>query len=234
MKRLSLLIVILLPILHLGAQDLHIYYDVMTQTPRYVVDSQEVKRPYVRRGANVILHLENYNNYLYDVVIEQENREIRLPSTVSGTSLTQLFPMLGQNSAGFLPTGGSRSAGDRLGIIGMEGDRGAPRPFDAALGISRQEFEQLNRMVEQFNTALQHIQEIETAFEEDQKEVQSIIEAHQVNAFVMEEIEQIKRHPGLPPDKIKEMARHYMNKVLGLKNGEQVDLNFLLNTGNKT
>ncbi len=234
MKHLSLIMMTVSLVTSVCAQDLHIYYDVLTQTPRYVIDSQEVERPYVRRGANVILHIENYNNYLYDVVIEQESREIRLPSNASPTSLTELFPTLGQNSMDFLSlaSGDSRGLGDQFGVVTTEDDKSSPRGFDASLGIGRQEYDQLVQLVERFNTTMQEIQTIDTVISQKQQEVQSIVEAHQINAFVMEEIEHIKHHPGLPPAQIKKMTRNYMNKVLGINEEADVDLNFLLQKGN--
>ncbi|MDX1940594.1 MAG: hypothetical protein SFU99_08580 [Saprospiraceae bacterium] len=218
----------------LSAQDLHIYYDLQTQTARYFIDSQEVTRPYVRKGSSVVMHIENYNNYLYDVVIESENREIRLPSSASPNSLTQLFPTLGENSINFLSlTSGSRG-GNSLGLIGKEDDKGtAPREFDASLGVGRQEYEQLVKLTESFSKSMAEIEQIDVAIDSTRQEVQSIVEAHQINAFVMEEIEQIKHHPGLPPAQIKKMTRDYMNKVLGVNtDASDVDLNFLLQKGN--
>ncbi|MBK7869842.1 MAG: hypothetical protein IPJ74_03700 [Saprospiraceae bacterium] len=218
----------------LNAQDLHIYYDLQTQTPRYFIDSQEVSRPYVRKGSSVILHIENYNNYLYDVVIESENREIRLPSSASPNSLTQLFPTLGQNSTNFLSLTSGDRGGSSLGLIGKEDSKdNVPREFDASLGLGRQEYEQLVKLTESFSTAMAEIQAIDVAIDSSRQEVQSIVEAHQINAFVMEEIEQIKHHPGLPPAQIKKMTSDYMNKVLGVSsNASDVDLNFLLQKGN--
>ncbi|HMO40386.1 MAG TPA: hypothetical protein PKC76_01815 [Saprospiraceae bacterium] len=219
----------------LQAQDLHVYYDMQTQTPRYVIDSQRVDRPYVRRGSNVILHIENYNNYVYDVVIEVENREIRLPSSASGGSIAQMFPTLGQNSMNFLAlgSGGQRGIGDsKFNLAGTEDGRGEPRPYDASLGIGRQEYDQLNRWVEEFGTSLKRVQEIDETITQKRREVQSLTEVHQINAFVLQEIENIKRDPSLPPDKIKKMTREYMRKVLSVENDADVNLEYLLEKGN--
>ncbi|MFN7117496.1 MAG: hypothetical protein ACK4TA_11905 [Saprospiraceae bacterium] len=234
MKRLTLFATFWLLHHCIFAQDLHIYYDLQTQTPRYVVDSQEVLRPYVRRGANVILHVENYNNYLYDVVVQQENREIRLPANASPSSLSALFPALGQNSAGlFSLTGGSNVAGLNTGSGSQ--DRGSgPTSFDAALGISRTQFQQLTQTVENFNKSLVKLQTISTSVNDKRKDVQALVESHQVNAFILQEIENIKYDPALKPDQIKRMTKDYMCKALNISNEGDIKLNLdsLLKKGN--
>lgn len=47
----------------LSAQDLHVYYDAFTDSVYYTQNGKPVDRPAVRKGANVVLHVNNYNNY---------------------------------------------------------------------------------------------------------------------------------------------------------------------------
>ncbi len=234
MKHLNLIVLLMFFSTAFFAQDLHIYYDLQTQTPRYVVDSQVVKRPVVRQGANIILHLEQYNNYLYDVVIEQKSTEIRLPSSVTPSALSSIFPTLGKNASDFLSLTDSRG-GFLLGDKTTE-DRGdAPTSFDASLGISRAMFQELTRSMETFNQTLQKMQAITAEIDNKRQEVQSLVESHQVNALIFQEIEKIKFDPALKPDQIKRMTKEYMCKALNLpptQENLELNLDSLLRKGN--
>jgi len=236
MKSLTLFLFFVASVAALTAQDLHIYYDMLTQTPRYIIDSQEVKRPYVRRGANVILHIENYNNYLYDVVIEQQNNEIRLPANVAPNALSTLFPTLGKNSADFFSLAGGRGlSGLALGGGGSSDREDAPTSFDASLGISRTQFQELTQTVETFNQTLEKIETINSSIDNTRKTVQSLVESHQVNALIFKEIENIKYDPALTPAQIKRMTKDYMCKALNLPpNQEEIRLSLdsLIRKGN--
>lgn len=219
------------------AQDLHVYYNLQTQGLRYVIDSQQVSRPFVRKGSNVILHIENYNNYLYDVVIQQENQEVRLPASVSPTSLSTLFPTLNKNAANLFTASGDRGL-DNFSLSGVgtskEGEGRGPASYDASLGISRTQFQSLTQAVENFNQTLEKMQMISTEINDTRKDVQSLVEAHQINAFILQEIERIKLDPALKPEQIKRMSHAYMTKALNLSdqsNGE-LNLDSLLRKGN--
>lgn len=236
MKHLNLIVFLIFFSTPFVAQDLHIYYDLQTQTPRYVVDSQEIKRPYVRHGANVILHLENYNNYLYDVVIEQKNSEILLPSSVTPSALSSIFPTLGKNSADFLSQHSGRGLGSFALGNGDSKDRGnTPTSFDAALGISRTEFQRLTSSMETFNQTLAKMQAITIEIDNKRQEVQSLVESHQVNALIFQEIEKIKFDPALKPEQIKRMTKDYMCKALNSPPTQEnlsLNLDSLLRKGN--
>jgi hypothetical protein len=239
MKNLLFTLALLVTISALSAQDLHIFYNLETQTPRYVIDSQEVKRPYVRRGANVILHIENYNNYLYDVVIEQENREIRLPANVAPSSLSNIFPILGKNSTDFLPppvSSGSRGLSGLIDSNGTGGSRGSnlPTSFSADSDLTPREEKQINEALKKFDAGVTKMETIAKNMTIKRQAVQALVESHQVNAFLMQEIDNIKYDPALKPAQIKRMTRAYMCKALNIKNDTAIvfDLDSLFRKGN--
>lgn len=220
--------------LTIQAQDLHIYYDMQTQTPRYMLgDTLEVDRPYVRRGNSVVLHIENYNNYLYDVVIKDEVQQFNIPSSTSAGSLTSIFPTLGKGATDFTSLTGGRRGGPQDFDFAIRTDEkeGAPRPYEA-LGITPTQYNQLNELMVQYEAAFQEVQEIDTQMQETSDEVQSLVDAYQLNAFVMQEINNIKHDPALPPAKIKAMTQDYMRKVLNVQSNSDINLDTLLRKGN--
>lgn len=218
----------------LPGQDLHVYYDVQTQTPRYLIgDTLQVDRPYVRRGNSVILHIENYNNYIYDVVIEQESQQFSIPAGNSPSSLTSLFPTLGGGATNFMTLTGNRQGAPKdFNFFSEKDDKeGGPRPYEA-LGITPRQYEQLNTLVQEYESVYKEVQSFDTEIKEKRDEVQSLVDAYQINAFVMQEINNIKHDPALPPNKIKAMTQDYMRKVLSVENNNEINLDTLLSKGN--
>lgn len=49
----------------LVAQDLHVYYNVFTDSTWYEKEGHPVKDPELRKGKKIVLHLEEYNNYIF-------------------------------------------------------------------------------------------------------------------------------------------------------------------------
>lgn len=234
MKHLALFILSFLFIDILAAQDLHIYYNMQTQTPRYMLgDTLQVDRPYVRRGANVILHIENYNNYLYDVVIEQEAQQFNIPSNTSAGSLTSIFPTLGKGATDFMSlTGGRRGGPESFDFPGGSKEtNGGPTPFES-MGLTPSQSNQLNNLMLEYQSTFEEIQEINKDITKQREDVQSLVDGYQLNAFVMQEINNIKHDPALPPEKIKTMTQDYMRKVLNVENNTQINLDTLLRKGN--
>ncbi len=217
-----------------GAQDLHIYYDMQTQTPRYMLgDTLKIDRPYVRQGNSVVLHLENYNNYLYDVVIKDQVQQFNIPSSTSAGSLTSIFPTLGKGATDFTSLVGNRQGGpqDFDFVIRTDEKEGALKPYET-LGITPTQYNQLNDLMVQYEAAYQEVQGIDQEMSEKRSEVQSLVDAYQINAFVMQEINNIKHDPALPPAKIKAMTQDYMRKVLNVQSNSDINLDTLLRRGN--
>jgi hypothetical protein len=236
MKPILLTLSLLCTAFSVAAQDLHIYYDMETQTPRYLLgDTLEIDQPYVRQGNNVILHIQNYNNYLYDVVIERETEQFNIPSSTSAGSLTSIFPTLGPNATDFMSLGaGSRDAPvgfDFVPKLNGNGERGDVAPYEA-LGLAPSQYERLTQLMQDYEKTFQEVQEMDLQMKQKEVEVQSLVDAYQVNAFAMQEIRNIRHDPALPPAKIKEMTQDYMRKVLNVQTNDQINLDTLLRKGN--
>ena len=95
--RLSLTLFLISPwcFIILTAQDVHIYYDAFRDSMYYLQNGKPTSTPSVRDGKNVVLHLENYNNYLVDVTLEVEDTEIKIANSTPEGGLSGLLPMGG-------------------------------------------------------------------------------------------------------------------------------------------
>ena len=76
----------------LYAQDLHVFYDVFEDTVYYQIDGKAVAKAAVKKGQQVILHVLNYNDYIYDLELETEAEDFTVPASGS--------PLFGGGSSG--------------------------------------------------------------------------------------------------------------------------------------
>ena len=68
----------LLLILHtfiLPAQDLHVHYDLFTDSVSYQKEGIPVKNPKIRKGDRVVVHFTEFNPYLYKASAEVSQRQ---------------------------------------------------------------------------------------------------------------------------------------------------------------
>ncbi len=62
----NILIIIILSLASfINAQDLHIYYDVFSDSTWYMKNGKSIEEPTVKKGNKAYLHLIEYNNYIY-------------------------------------------------------------------------------------------------------------------------------------------------------------------------
>ncbi len=88
-KTLSILLLFLLS--HgIGAQKLHVHYNVFRDSVYFLQNGKPVNAPNIRKGEDLVLHVDNYNNYLYNVAIEVEKEEIPVASVTPGSPLSML------------------------------------------------------------------------------------------------------------------------------------------------
>lgn len=216
------------------AQDLHIYYDMETQTPRYMLgDTLEIDQPYVRQGNSVILHIQNYNNYLYDVVIERETEQFNIPSSTSAGALTSIFPTLGPDAADFMSlSSGSRDAPVNFDFIPKQEEGRSEIAAYEGLGLSPSQSERLTTLMQEYESTFRELEEMDLQMKQKETEVQSLVDAYRVNAIATQEIRNIRQDPALPPAKIKQMTQDYMRKVLNVQTNDQINLDTLLQKGN--
>lgn len=240
---------------YLPAQDLHIYYNAFTDSLYFMQADKAVSRPVVRKGDAVVLHVENYNNYLYDLQVK---------TSQTGTSVVRSNPL---NLANLLPFpdganplkaifGAGNPLGGLSGITGLlrnfiklpgDDDKGpilgwgtAPKEYDASLTAAEKERRAYRVEIEEhataFNRALQKAERRAESLASLQKEMEVALDALNFQAFAAAEATRLRYNPQLEPQKIKELSKEYMVYIFGQADPRGLELSELLemaNAGNK-
>ena len=205
----------------LPAQDLHIYFNAFTDSVYYMQDGKPVSRPTVRQGANVVLHVENYNNYLYKVQVKNQDKSATLSS---GSPLSAISGIMGREGKSPLDLifGGGSSLGSIPGIVGL--------PNLSGFGASEAERERQVRMellkkhLSVFDNALGKIDTRDQAIASLQAEMQTLFVSRQTQAFITQELERIRFNPEMDPGRIKGLAQEYATQLFGASDPQQITL----------
>lgn len=257
MQRLSLLLLFIvgMGIQYLPAQDLHIYYNAFTDSLYFMQADKAVSRPVVRKGDAVVLHVENYNNYLYDLQVKtsQTGTSVVRSNPVNLTSLLPFPDGVNPLKAIF---GAGNPLGGLSGITGLlrnfiklpgDDDKGpilgwgtAPKEEDASLTAAEKERRARMLEIEQhaiaYNKALQKTERRAESIVSLQKDMETALEALNFQAFAAAEVTRLRYNPQLEPHKIKELSQEYMVYIFGEEDPRNVALNELLEiagSGNK-
>jgi len=203
------------------AQDLHIHYDVQSDDIQYILDKKEVQQPSVRAGQMIYLHIDNYNNYLYEIEVQANSEQ----TAVAGAMESNLFGggMLGENS--LFSNLGSLSALIESNFQNItsgfpEGGRGELESEKDASEFQVLENDFLEIAQEANSTEKQLMGLLE--------DIENIQETHTVRTVVLEEMQKLKYNPLLTPDKIQELSLEYLRKALQIQDLSQFNLDALL------
>lgn len=203
------------------SQDLHIHYDVARDSVAYIRGGKSVPNAEVKRGQQVVIHVQNYNNYLYDVRLEVEKEKIDIAEktgVASGARSgmgTALSMILGATGSGIglsklLPFGGSEQI---LGMVDRPGsaERKAREAQAAAL---------VSAMDLQFREGAR----LESLLNGLEEETRLALESVKLAHFAHDELYRIRLDPLLSPDQIRTMAREYALIVFGEADPEKITL----------
>lgn len=226
MLRSLLLLPLVFAISGLCAQDLHVYYDAFTDSVYYQRGGKPVDRPVVRKGENVLFHITNYNNYLYHAAVKTEVGRVSV-SEGSAFNLGQLIPGGSFNPAQLAFGDGSKAGG--LGIPGIT------VPGGSGMGESPAEEKRREQIVEEMRGLEANIKEtfevladLDVQMSDMNKEIQTALEAQQVQAFVATEIQNLRYNPQLAPRQIKHLSQEYMSRIFGEADPKKLDLSAVL------
>lgn len=222
---LSLLLALAAAISNLPAQDLHVHYDAHLDSISFLQNGKP-SRPMVRKGSMVILHVSNYNNYLYDLQLKTTT-EAGAPAQRSGLGMSNLRTAGGFNPLQLLlGTGnplsgvssllrgfsGSLSNDDESGFISSEQNK-------ESVGKEQQEsLAELKWHISQFEAVWQNAEKKAQDISKVQKEIESHLQILQVQAFAAKELERIRRIPQIEPRQLKELSQRYMKYIFGHEN----------------
>ena len=208
----------------LEAQDLHIFYDVSLDSIYYVRSGRAVQQPHLKHKEEAVLHVINYNDYLYDLKLSTETEDYSIPS--SGTA--SLFS-LGNNSTALSQLGNLAGglSGTGFGLQGTNLAEGA----DGMVETSKLSNE-TRQLVRSFTQSLNKMKETEEKLQELAEYLEQDIQAQQLNGMVLQEVQRLQKHPSLSPAKIKKLALGYMKPVLRFDREEELEVSDLLERSN--
>jgi hypothetical protein len=214
----------------LSAQDLHVYYNVFRDSVSYVQNGKSVENPTVKKGSQVLLHVENYNNYLYDVSVEVEKEEIPVASGnpanmfsqmggTGGSPLNFLFKGVDQmmGSFSFFPQLSGADLREGSGFAKSEEDK-----------VREAKVIRLKKLEADFIKEKGNLLALESDLNKMQDQVQQKLADQRLQTFAASEINSIRFNPRLEPNQIKRLSSEYMERIFREKDPNKIDLNQVL------
>ena len=215
------------------SQGLEIYIDAATGKSTFVSGRDTIDKPQVKRGESIDLYLINYNNYLYEVEIEESQRQTVYYSTGMDTSqLSGLSKSPGGGSAFDLmsvimnPTGllgmGSLAQGQLSLLGGLSfGSKGFAEEQDVLM------MRELEDMEFKYEKALEDLARTENNLQAIQEDVERLVNAKAVQSMAMEEIRKLQYNPNLTVAQIKKLSDEYLQMVFSNTPAEQINMDYL-------
>jgi len=212
----------LVPTINSFSQDLEIYYNSMDESMTFVYEGETIQRPKVKKFSNIILHVENLNNYLYEVTLDITNEVVNYSSGNYGSNPASLINDEYKNTSSgsgspLLYTPGS------YGALNEASEQLDDIEFDVAFGFAGEEEtaeEQLTILKDKLVEELEKLKAIETKIQAEEEKVENILHREKVLQIAPSTIEQIKQNPTIPPARIKELVEEYLQKIFNKSTAE--------------
>jgi hypothetical protein len=209
----------------LPAQDLHLYVDVFTDSVYFMRDGKPVAKPEVKRGHQVVVHLMNYNNYLYEANMDVEDETIL---------------MADRNGGGMASAGGGGSNSSPLSML--FGGAGFPKlPFldgleEGGMGFAsssemkarKAQSERIAQLDKIISNTLRDMTTTENELQELENQAKEVLATVKLEQFAFNEIQRIRYDPNLEPTKIKALAMEYAQKIFGETDPDKITLQLIL------
>lgn len=207
----------------LGAQDLHIHFDASTDEVYFMKDGKTIPHPQVKRGQQIWVHVMNYNNYLYEVELEvEEKKNIVATKTGDGKQPT--------SSTGTNPLMGMLFGGGGMGLPGIPNLSGLSSGFGFADKSQQDKVQQRITILDQQVKALQsQVNSTIRSLDLTEKNMASLMDQVRLEQFAHDEIYRVRYDRFLHPDKIKFMASEYAEVLFGETDPDKLTLSLLKN-----
>ena len=197
------------------SQDLHVFYDVFADTIYYQQDGKALSQATVKKGQQVILHVMNYNDYIYDLELETETQDYQLPASGglpfgAGSNpqmLAQLRSLTGGIGGAGFGLDSTRIADQGLGMVDQSAVSNATRA-----------------LARRFAGHLESMQDIEEEIQELTSYLDEELKNQELQRIALSEVKKLRQHPGLSPKKIKKLSMGYLESSLGLQKKEALDI----------
>ncbi len=210
----------------LAAQDLHIYYDLRNDTVlSYVFNGKKITKPKAKMNGAIVLHLKNFNNYLYDVDVAVNSEELEVPASTGfsllNSSTNEISELFKQSGAFSMPV---------LDISTIAGGSDEIKGEERVLGYGTKSDEEV--LVSKFNVLVSELKEIEKNMQLSITKINKIIDAGKIRVIALNEVRKLKLRPDLPPKVIRKLSLEFLEKALNVSSPEEVNLNNLLHNYN--
>jgi hypothetical protein len=216
------------------SQGLQIYLDAGKGKTVYVSGKDTLSRPSVKRGEPIILYLVNYNNYLYEVEVEELQQQVTYFSTGIDTSQTgfmaksagggSAFDLIStiMNPAGLMGLGSL--AGGQLSLLGrLPGGRGFAGLDEAEMQVSGE----LETIESKYKKILESWARTESNLQSIQTDVERLVNGKAMQAMAFEEIRKLQYNPSLSTSQIKELSEEYLKMVFANTPSDEIDMAYL-------
>lgn len=228
----TLFVVLFLLILNtLSAQDLHVHYNVFRDSVYYIQNGKPVEKPTVRKGSEVLLHVENYNNYLYELAVEVDKEEVQ----VAGSNEANLIGKIGGGAnampLSFLFKGMDQMMGGFKFLPKLDGadlEEGHGFGKTEADKLKEEKVTQLKLLESNFNSNKDQLFLLDKELKTLQDQVQQKLAAQRIQSFAVEEVDHIRMNARLEPTQIKQLTSEYMERIFAEKDPNKIDLNQIL------
>lgn len=208
----------------LSAQDLHVFYDVFADTVYYQQGGKAVERAAVKNGQQVILHVLNYNDYIYDLELETETKDYSVPASGG------LIPGVGGGASPFSQlqrlTGGAGGTGFGLDSTQIANQGSGMVEQSTASTATK-------ALARRFASHLGQMKEIEEDIQELNGYLEQELQSQAVQHIALEEVKKLRQHSSLSPKQIKKLSMDYMKPILGVRRDEALDLSEIVRQSNK-
>lgn len=203
----------------LRAQDLHVYFDALTDSTHYIQNGRATLRPVVRKGSQVVLHVSNYNNYLYNVQFKCQDAA----SEATGNPLQQLgLPGMDANPMGWLMGGSSPL--DGLNGLMMPPVGGPTSGWGGTEQDRDLNAEVMARQVAAFQTAVNRAEARAEELEMLEAKAQLMVEAQRIQQFAAVELKELCLNPQLSPVQLRTLTQEYMTRIFGEADPKDINL----------
>ena len=202
-----------------STQDIHIFYDAFRDSMYFQQNGKTVSAPSVRDGQKVFLHVENYNNYLYELALEVENTEVALASVnpagglnglVAGNMLKNPLDLLFQG-------GGDQLLGAFKMFPGLSGkdlkDGGSGWGTSPEETQRKEQVAQLKKVEIAFEQVRDRVFELDESIKNLETQTQAKLASNRLQTFAASEIAHLRYNPHLEPQQIKTLTREYMTRI---------------------
>lgn len=207
------------------AQDVHVYYDVFSNHITYQVNGEAVEKPLLKKGNDLILHIQNYNDYIYKLKVDTKDANYNIGNAGLDGSL-----MSGGNTGVLSQLKGMLGTGTPLETMLDNSDVGSRDGFGTeSTTVITQE---MKGYQSKFQTLMQELTAIEEEVRDADNDIDADVQSYQFNNFMQKEAIALKNNVDLPPNKIKELTMEYIEQILDLDQRKKFNLKDLFERQN--